>query len=485
MENNQEQQSSEVEVIISPQLEKVVSENSLMEKPKAMSHALAFAPKMNKVIELSEALSTINKENPSDAEAKVARRNRLDLVSNRTSSDKIKKELKSGLLIEEELIDNLYGVVKNTSQLIEAEYEKIEKFAENREKERKEALKSERLELLTPYTDNADKFDLANMEEQTFNELFSGIKMQKEAKEAADKKVQEEKEEKERIEKLRSQRSIEIQPYAQFFENAESVSLGEISQDEYNKLYIDLQEKKKDYDVMIENQRLQNEKLKEEAAIKESRTTELMPYATHIRDINTLLVLDEEEYQLQFADIRKSFQHDIDQKAAAEEKLLAEKSKRTESAHNFLLKNGFIHTSGGVTSKEFKYFISINRYSSFENDEQLETFKNQILINNDRDKKAKDQEAENAKLAKELQEKKDKEAKDAADKVAAEKAKLKAEKDLLKAGDKVRIINWIDKIILPEIDTKGMTEESVFKVKDIIDKVDKMKSWAKSEAEKI
>jgi hypothetical protein len=113
MENQQEQQSTELELVIAPELTKVISESQLIELPKATQHALAFAPNMNKVVELSKALTTMDKENPSETDAKVARIERLALVKNRTAAGKIKDERKSGLLTEGKLVDNLYGVVKN------------------------------------------------------------------------------------------------------------------------------------------------------------------------------------------------------------------------------------------------------------------------------------------------------------------------------------------------------------------------------------
>lgn len=479
--DNQEQQSTELEVVIAPELTKVISENQLIELPKATQHALAFAPNMNKVVELSKALATMNKENPTDTEAKVARAERLALVKNRTAAGKIKDERKSGLLTEGKLVDNLYGVVKNSSELIEAEYEKIEKFAENREKERKEKLKAERLELLLPYTENADKFDLGGMEEETFNDLYAGLKATFEAKQAAEQKAIEEKAEAERVEKLMVERSALVRDYNQFLTIEQISKLGEISHSEFNQLQYSLNEAKQKHDEEIEAKIKEGEKLKEQVAIKEKRTAELLPFVVYIRDFNALLLLEEEEYQLQFTDIKKGAELEL----KSENERVNKIEIREKEALKFLLDNGFKESTGGVTSIEFKHFISKSHYDLLGSEEELTQFKERIQLENIRDKKAKDQEIENARLAKELQDKKDSDAKAEADKILEQKAKAKAEKELLKAGDKVRINTWIDKITLPEIDTKGMTDESVAKVKDIIDKVEKMKVWAKSEAEKI
>ena len=184
-----ENQTTEL-VVVSAELEAVVSSNSSIEITKAQAHALSFAPAMNQVHELSKALSTMDKENPSETDAKVARINRLAMVKNRTATAKIKDELKANLLTETKLIDSLHNVVKHTSELTEAEYEKIEKFAENREKERKEKLFNERLSILSEVTEQASIYPLGDMDDDSFNQLVDAMKLQKEAKEKALKEAE-------------------------------------------------------------------------------------------------------------------------------------------------------------------------------------------------------------------------------------------------------------------------------------------------------
>ncbi len=177
-----ENQIAEVVVVVSSELEAIVQANTLIAPTKAQSHALAFAPSMNKVNELSKALTTMNKDNPTETEAKIARRCRLDLVPIRTGAEKIKKELKAGLVTEEKLIDSLFNVIKHTSELTEAEYEKIEKFAENKEKERKATLANERLEKLSTVCDNPGIYPLGDIDEDSFNQLFDALTLQNQAK---------------------------------------------------------------------------------------------------------------------------------------------------------------------------------------------------------------------------------------------------------------------------------------------------------------
>lgn len=158
---------------------------------KAETYAATFAPFMITVKELSEKVVNLNKDNPTLVDAKLAREVRLALVKNRTATAKKKDESKAALLAEGNLIQNLHNVVINTSQLIEAELESVEKFAENKEKERIEALRNSRADRLSPFVTDASIFPLGEMSEDAFTELLTGSKLAHEAKIQAEKEAEE------------------------------------------------------------------------------------------------------------------------------------------------------------------------------------------------------------------------------------------------------------------------------------------------------
>lgn len=158
---------------------------------KAETYAATFAPFMITVKELSEKVVNLNKDNPTLVDAKLAREVRLALVKNRTATAKKKDESKAALLAEGNLIQNLHNVVINTSQLIEAELESVEKFAENKEKERIEALRNSRADQLSPFVTDASIFPLGEMSEDAFTELLTGSKLAHEAKIQAEKEAEE------------------------------------------------------------------------------------------------------------------------------------------------------------------------------------------------------------------------------------------------------------------------------------------------------
>ncbi len=183
-------------VLLDENLNAVVTATKL-QTPKAFEHAFAFAGHMERFQDLAKNLQGLDKENPTEEHAKIARENRLAMVKNRTSAEAVKKDRKSDLLTESKLIDNLYGVIENSSQLIEAEYARIEKHAELQEAARKKELADTRAKLLTGLCEPS-MYPLDIMNEEAFNNLLNGLKLAKIDKEEKAKKA-----EADRIEKIR------------------------------------------------------------------------------------------------------------------------------------------------------------------------------------------------------------------------------------------------------------------------------------------
>ncbi len=163
-----------------------------LDKNRALGHAMRFVPFMQEITNLSQAYDSMDKENPTPSDVKTARENRLAIVKLRTGSEKIKKSLKEGVITEGKLLDALDNKIDSSASAIEAKYEAIEKHAENIEKERKEKLQKERLEMLKELTDKAHLYPLGEMQQDGFDELVNGLKLAKQAKELADQKAKEE-----------------------------------------------------------------------------------------------------------------------------------------------------------------------------------------------------------------------------------------------------------------------------------------------------
>lgn len=158
---------------------------------KADYYAGKFAPYMVTVKELSAKVGAINHTEPTAVDAKLAREVRLALVKNRTATAKEKDDSKAALLAEGNLIQSLHNVVVSASQLIEADLTAVEKYAENKEKERIEALRSARVEQLAPYVVDANIFPVGTMTEDAFTELLTGSRLAHEARIEAEKEAEE------------------------------------------------------------------------------------------------------------------------------------------------------------------------------------------------------------------------------------------------------------------------------------------------------
>lgn len=179
------------------EFEPVVKQSGL---DKAENYAAIFAPFMITLKELSNKAQTINKNNPSVLDAKLAREVRLAMSKNRTASEKIKDANKASLLAEGNLIQNLYNVIANASKLSEADLDAVEKFADNKEKERKAALAIERAAMFTEYGTDLTGYDLGSMSDNTFADLLESQKLLHEKRIADAARIEAEKIEAERLE---------------------------------------------------------------------------------------------------------------------------------------------------------------------------------------------------------------------------------------------------------------------------------------------
>lgn len=151
-------------------------QNSGLEKTKAESIMAMFTPYFTRMGDIERDMAKINMEAPTPLDSTIARTVRLALVKNRTAAEAVKKSGKESLLIEGKLYDSIYNTQASISKMVENKLEAVEKVVENQEKARKEALRADRLERLTPYTDQAASFPLGEMEEDRFKDLLDGFK---------------------------------------------------------------------------------------------------------------------------------------------------------------------------------------------------------------------------------------------------------------------------------------------------------------------
>lgn len=184
----------------------VVQQNNSIEITKAQAIAGKFAETMTYVNQVSPALSTLNADTPTTTDSQKARELRLGLVKNRTQAEKIKNELKRGLIDEGKLIDGLFNVVSNSSKMLETKLESIEKHVELQEKIRKEELRVKRSEELAALEVDSTFYQLGEMSEESYQQLLSSSKISYDLKVAERKRIEEERIAQEKAEAERRQK---------------------------------------------------------------------------------------------------------------------------------------------------------------------------------------------------------------------------------------------------------------------------------------
>lgn len=154
--------------------------------------------------EWSEKAKSIIVEDVSQTDLmKQAREARLILRDVRLGVEKKHKELKADALTFTQMLDSIKRKLVGLIEPIEEHLMTQEKFIEIHEEKRIAQLRVKRTEALRPYMgDQADKMQLGELEEETFNSILEG---QKSAFEERKRKEQEEKQRLEQEEQERSQ----------------------------------------------------------------------------------------------------------------------------------------------------------------------------------------------------------------------------------------------------------------------------------------
>jgi len=189
-----------------------------------------FVPYFDKMSEVEKEISTINFESPSAEDAKKAREIRLGLKANRVAAEKAKTAGKENFLLVGRLYDSVYGVIRNSSELMENRCEEVEKFEDLKEEARKNKLQEDRSNQLSQFVVDTNMYNLKEMSDQGFAELLSSSKFAYEAQKEAEKYAAEERiakekadaEEREqmRLENIRLQKEVEDREKEQAKERA-------------------------------------------------------------------------------------------------------------------------------------------------------------------------------------------------------------------------------------------------------------------------
>lgn len=193
----------------SEKLDEVIVQSGLQvqEAEEVKSNYLPFLLELQQIKDQS---GKINFDNPVEIDEKIARELRLKTVKIRTGAGTIKDARKKIHLLKGNLEQAAYNLIKADCELIEEAFTQVEKAREISEKKRKAELKIERLGLLQPFESvvNAQFIDLENMGEDDFSKLLESSKLTLRAKIDAERRAEEERlaaieEERKRQEEIR------------------------------------------------------------------------------------------------------------------------------------------------------------------------------------------------------------------------------------------------------------------------------------------
>lgn len=188
--------------------------SSGLEKTQAQQFLDMFTPFLQNLAEIESDINSINAENPSKEDVAKARAIRLKLKSNRVASDKVKTDAKASILVKGRLIDNLNGIVTNTSKPLESKCEAIEKFAELQEEKRIAELRESRAADLRPYVNDEGvlaSLPLGTLSDDAWSMMLEGYRkayndrLESERKAEAERLAKEKADEEARVEKQRLQ----------------------------------------------------------------------------------------------------------------------------------------------------------------------------------------------------------------------------------------------------------------------------------------
>jgi hypothetical protein len=153
----------------------------------------SFAPMFSGARDIISRSKAIVVTDPSQKlETKLAREYRLALKTLRIDGDKTRKALKEESLRRGKAIDGFFNILLDIIAPEEARLEEQEKFVERKEAERKAAMKLERESALKPYGIDTSFFSLGEMPDESFAQLLENTRVAHEAKLAAARKAEEE-----------------------------------------------------------------------------------------------------------------------------------------------------------------------------------------------------------------------------------------------------------------------------------------------------
>lgn len=275
-------------MVQSSQIQSIVTEQGL-EPSKVKPLVDSFNTYLTEVLTLAEKAKTINVTSEDQKQEMLDAKNlRKQLRDIRLDIEDRRRKLKEDSLREGRAIDGISNWFKNFIIPAEAHLEKQEKFAEEIENKRQAEKIAKRIELLTPYTNHIEAYDLKNMSNETFDKLLQNSKDAYETQQSALKQAEED-----RIAREKAEREVQEKNEAERLRLQRENKEKEQKLQEETKKRIELEEK-------VKKETEQREKQAEEEAARKRKILrapdkeKLLALAKTIEDIELPFVLSPE-----------------------------------------------------------------------------------------------------------------------------------------------------------------------------------------------
>ena len=320
-------------------LEIIVKDSGLPTK-EADEIKSSYLPFLNQLSDTQLAAVKINFENPSDLDENIARELRLRTVRIRTGAEKLKDERKRMYLLRGNLEQASYNLIASSCKLTEEIFLNVEKAREIAEKKRKEDLRRDRSEKLSPYTEDVALYPLGEMSEERFSSLYTTLREAHERRLAEERKVEEERKRLEAEKALHEERKNSILNLWQFVpEEEKQANFGTWDQEKWDNLILFLKDKKNTYDQEQERIRKDNERLAQEARKKQEQIeAEIKKAEKEKKELEEKVRKAQEDKERAEANLKAKLEVEKKAKAEAERKKKeAEKKAKLAPDKNKLL----------------------------------------------------------------------------------------------------------------------------------------------------
>lgn len=306
-----------------------VVKNSNLPVQEADEIKKSYLPFLNQLSETQLQAGKINFEDPTELDENIAHELRMRTVKIRTGAEKLKEERKKMYLLRGNLEQASFNLIASSCKIIEEVFFNVEKAREIAEKKRKEELRRDRSEKLSPYIEDVALYPLGEMSEEQFSNLYSTLRAAHERQIEEERKAEAERQRIAAEKALHDERKNSILNFWQFVPDSEKQSnFGTWDQAKWDNFCQFLKDKKNQYDKERERIRKENERLAEEAKKRQAEYEATLKKAKAEQEAKDKAMAEERR---KADEQRKALEAKAERERAEKERLEAELRYRREA----------------------------------------------------------------------------------------------------------------------------------------------------------